>query len=387
MNRAARRRPRVDQLVAVGSDRGEGVGPGVDGRRQHDGGVAGDLGQGGAIAARPPACRAPSPRAPGRRSLRTPTGTRAPRRATISPSRSAAGTRPGRTTRSPTPSVGDRRRDGVVGGTGATEQDEHEVGVGPRSGEQLDEQPVTLVRMGDRRVHEDPAVTEPVAPAQLAGVGGATSARRVVAVRHDDDLRRIGAERVDQRVARRSGWHGDRRRPPRPIAARGGRRYVRRAAEKYCGYGEVLDVVDREQRRVAADGAAGGCRRRGGRRRRRRTCADRSTPRRACGPPRYRVDRSAGDQLEAVGELGVGRRRIRAARGGGPAISGATAGQPDELADEVLLGSADLARPAPQQVDPDTHRPPWFQKLGKNRVAASGEDSCRRLTRTSPDAD
>ena len=70
----------LDQLVAVGGDLGEGVGPGVDRRRQHDGGVAGDLGQGGLGRCRSPGCRAPSPRAPERRSPRTPMGTRAPRR-------------------------------------------------------------------------------------------------------------------------------------------------------------------------------------------------------------------------------------------------------------------------------------------------------------------
>ena len=79
------------------------------------------------------------------------------------------------------------------------------------------------------------------------------------------------------------------------------------------------------------------------------------------------ADCESGRDEEAGGDLGGDRR------------------QPDELAGEVLLGSADLSRPAPQQVDPDTHRPPWFQKLGKIRVVStSGEGSCQRLTRIFP---
>ena len=95
-------------------------------------------------------------------------------------------------------------------------------------------------------------------------------------------------------------------------------------------------------------------------------------------PPRNRVACVGGDELEVRGELRVG---------GGEAGRDEEAGarcrerrrQADELADEVLLGSADLSRPAPQQVHPDTHRPPWFQKLGNNRVrlASGGQFGAR----------
>ena len=78
-------------------------------------------------------------------------------------------------------------------------------------------------------------------------------------------------------------------------------------------------------------------------------------------------DRPAGDELEALGELRVGGRETGWDEEAGRHLGGDRR-QPDELAGEVLLRSADLSRPAPQQVDPDTHRSPWFQKLGKNRV-------------------
>ena len=67
--------------------------------------------------------------------------------------------------------VGDRCRQRLLGGTGAAQQDEGEIGIGPRPGEQFDEQAVVLVRMGDRRIDDHAPPTEAVAPAQLAGVG------------------------------------------------------------------------------------------------------------------------------------------------------------------------------------------------------------------------
>ena len=88
----------LDELVAVGGDRGEGVGPRLDGRRAAPPRRRRRLRAGRRGRCTPPACRAPSPRAPARRSPRTPTETRAPRRG-----RSARRGRP------PAPAPGARR--------------------------------------------------------------------------------------------------------------------------------------------------------------------------------------------------------------------------------------------------------------------------------------
>ena len=166
---ARRREPRRpapaggDELVAARGDVVERRPPGVRIERPHEPGVADDLGQGRPVAADAPACRAPSPRARARRSPRTPTGTRAPRRRRSgrrgrrrTPARAG---RPG----PPRPSRVDRRHDVVLGEAAAAEQDERQVGVVPRPGQQVEQEAVVLVRMGDRRVDDVAPAADAVA--------------------------------------------------------------------------------------------------------------------------------------------------------------------------------------------------------------------------------
>ena len=353
----------LDELVPGGRHLGEGVCPGLDGRRQHDCSVAGDLGKGRLIAADHRGAERhrlehgrPEAFVLGWEHERLGEGDQAVAFCSQNPTR-------------PDDPVaesvgGDRLRHGAVGGTGTTEEDEHEVRIGPRPGEQLDEQPVALVWVGDRRIDDDspPAQSVPVAQRFL---GGECLARwRVVAVRYHDDPRRIGAERIDERGAdeaarygnRRSAIHGPRHSLLQEGAAN--RREVVRVAE-------VLDVVDGQQcvsaSRIGRHRAAGVMDDVG--------ALQASNSQRlgdeATAPKANRC--VASDQLEVVGELRVGGGEAGRHEQAGGHLRGDRR-QAVELANEVLLRTADATRPAPQQVHAHTHR-----RHGSRNWHASGQ--------------
>ena len=172
-------------------------------------------------------------------------------------------------------------------------------------------------------------------------------------MRHDHDSSRVDPERFAQRVGDELARHGSCRRPgDRPwqavteVGATGGREVLR--------VGEVLHVVDREQcrRRAPAQrqGAPGVVHDVG--------AAERPRPGQRLGEQAGRPiprDGPTSDQFEAAGELGMGRGEARRHEETGRDFR-SDRRQPDELAGEVLLRPADLAGPAPQQVDPDAQR-------------------------------
>ena len=123
------------------------------------------------------------------------------------PSRSASGTRPGRMTRGTELQRRDRRGDVVLGQPAPAEEHEGEVRVGPRPGEQVEQEPVLLVGVGQRREHDVAAVADAVARPQL--VVGRDGRRHVDAVGDDDDPLRLDAEAVDDRRADVLAGDGD----------------------------------------------------------------------------------------------------------------------------------------------------------------------------------
>ena len=172
VNSVARCSTGGDELVAARGDVVEGALPGVGIEGPHEGGVAGDLRQGGAVAADAPACRAPSPRGRAPRSPRTPTGTRAPRRRRSGRRGRRRTPVPAARPVPPRPSRADRGHDLVLDQAAPAEQDERQVGVVPRSGEEVEQEAVVLVRMGERRVDD-------VAPgADAVALRGALGRRR-----------------------------------------------------------------------------------------------------------------------------------------------------------------------------------------------------------------
>ena len=343
--RLRERRPRGagpgDEPGAVGGHLVEGVGPGVDRRagarrRRRRRPRAGRRGR-----CTPPACRGPSPRAPARRSPRTRDGNTSASASAISPSRSASDTRPGRTTRWPSASAGDRPRSRVVGRAAPAEQDERRgrdrstVRPAGRAGS------VTLVRVGDRRVHEHPPVAEAVPGAELGGGRRDRAAAGVDAVGHHHDPVPLDAEGVDHGVARRSRSARPRRRPahrsrhltlevPAPD-----RREVLRVASRYCRSWIVSTIGRGGPRRhraaavvddVDVAGATGQPRRFG------------DEP---AGPPGRRST-SAGGRTRSTRSASIGVGGGETGRHDEPSSTlRRHLGQPGELADEVLLGAAD----------------------------------------------
>ncbi len=67
---------------------------------------------------------------------------------------------------------------------------------------------MTLVRVGDRGVHEHPPVAEAVPAPELGGVGAVSGGRYVDAVRHHDDPVPLDAEGVDHGVGDERARHG-----------------------------------------------------------------------------------------------------------------------------------------------------------------------------------
>ncbi len=208
---------------------------------------------------------------------------------------------------------------------------------------------MVLVGMGDRRVHDEAAVADPVALAQRRRVGDGVRRGRVEPVGHDHDGVGVDPERIDHRrphvLARhghdRGAAHGSRHRDLEVAALDGGE--VRRV-------GAVLQVVHGQHDRVRGTQRNGAA-----------TVVDDVGADELAGQPRRLHDDSPaaaagvqrGDhQLVAGGDVAMGRGEPgqHEQPGGDPGLGLV---QADELTGQVLLGAADLARQAPQQVHPD----------------------------------
>ena len=241
----------------------------------------------------------------------------------------------------------DHRRDLVVDGSRPTEQHQPEVGIIPVAGHHLEQEHMALVRMGDRRKDEHSARSEPVGTTQLERRRCVDAECGFDTVGNDDDPVGRGSVRVDDRSSHVVGRHGDDRRPLDRARNRP-RQVTELRGAQVLGVGEVLEIVDGEHdRSVSTDG----CRSptvvnelRG---------AGAATQPRVFGenPPRSTLAGDAGgDHRVQLCEFRVGIDER------GEAVErrdelGRLRPQTDQLSREVLLGTSDVARNAPQQVD------------------------------------
>ena len=248
---------------------------------------------------------------------------------------------PGGSTRGPSSSAAIAAGDLVLGEAAPTEQHEREVGIAPRPGQQVEQEAVVLVGVGERRV-DDVAAGRRGRSAARSSDAGVTAAGRSTpwgtTTTRSASMRkpsRIVARTYSLGTATTSAWRTERG------TAR--RRYWRFSGVRYSRVRAVLHVVDREQHRAAASAAAR-CRRRGGRRRRR---ASRGGSHVASATTRRLRRRASSERRRARvagGQLGVGGGEARHARTAWRRSPGATSCEPGELAGEVLLRAADARR-------------------------------------------
>ena len=155
VNAAARRSPAAIIVARFSSHPIERIGPRLASKRQHETGAVDDRRDARRVAERSPDSRAPSPRSAARRTLRTGSGTPSPRPS--STARCGPRPRPCRRGGCADPL---RQRSTRFGGTARPGEHQPQVGVGPSRRQQIDEEPVVLVRMCDGGIDDHRPVAE-----------------------------------------------------------------------------------------------------------------------------------------------------------------------------------------------------------------------------------